>query len=153
MGTLGVGLTEFEATITTGSGGGAFVKVPHEVLSALGGEGRIPVRATFDGVPYTGSVVRLGGVPCIGVLKSIRSELGKQVGDVILVNVERDKSERVVEIPSELRAAFLEYPGAETAFSKLSFSHQREHVAYILEGVKPETRERRALRTVMNLQS
>ncbi len=153
MGPAGNGLTGFDATIAAGSGGGAYVRVPDEVVDVLGSSGRIPVKATFDGVLYTGSIVRVGGISCIGVRKSIRSELGKEIGDVISVTVERDKSKRVVEIPPELRAAFGEHPGTETAFSKLSFSHQREHVNYILEGKKPETRERRALRTVLNLKS
>lgn len=58
-----------------------------------------------------------------------------------------------MEIPPELGAAFKAHPGAATAFAKLSYSHQREHVNYINEAKKPETRERRALRTVMNLRA
>lgn len=69
------------------------------------------------------------------------------------MTVERDDSERVVEIPPELKTAFEMHPGAGAAFAKLSFSHQREHINYINEGKKPETRERRALRTVMNLRA
>ena len=53
----------FRATVMAGGGGGHLVRVPPEVVAALGGKGRIPVRATFDGVPYRGSVVRMGGTP------------------------------------------------------------------------------------------
>lgn len=153
MGSSGNGLIEFEATIVKGSGGGAYVEVPAEVVESLGGGGRVQVNASFDGISYSGSIVRMGGVTCIGVLKSIRSQLDKQPGDVILVTVERDDSERTVEIPSELKAAFRAHPGTETAFAKLSYSHQLEHVKYINEAKKPETRERRAVRTVMNLRA
>ncbi|MGH8992875.1 MAG: DUF1905 domain-containing protein [Acidimicrobiia bacterium] len=30
------------------------------LVAALGGKGRIPVRATFDGVDYRGSIVSMG---------------------------------------------------------------------------------------------
>jgi hypothetical protein len=41
---------EFEATIHAANGGGTYVEVPPEVVNALGGGGRIPVLATFDGI-------------------------------------------------------------------------------------------------------
>jgi hypothetical protein len=47
----------FEGRIVVNEGGGAWVEVPGEVVAALGGGGRIPVLATFDGVAYRGSVV------------------------------------------------------------------------------------------------
>jgi hypothetical protein len=40
--------------------------VPSEVVDEPGGKGRIPVTASFDGVPYRGSVVRMGGDAVIG---------------------------------------------------------------------------------------
>ena len=50
------------------------------------------VHATFDGVPYDGSVVNMGvrdenGEICyvIGILKAIRKQLGKKDGDTIHV--------------------------------------------------------------------
>ena len=56
------------------------------------------MHATFDGVPYDGSVVNMGvkdenGEICnvIGVLKAIRKKLGKKDGDTIHVTIlERD---------------------------------------------------------------
>ena len=38
---------------------GAYVEFPHDV-QALFGKGRVKVAATFDGVPYAGSLVRMG---------------------------------------------------------------------------------------------
>ena len=59
------------------------------------GRGRVKVRAWFDGIPYTGSVVNMGltnpdGSVCyiIGVLKAIRNQLGKGEGDMIHVVME-----------------------------------------------------------------
>jgi hypothetical protein len=67
---------------------GAYVEFPYDVRAEFG-RGRVKVRATFDGVPYDGSLVRMG-TPChiIGVRKDIRSKIGKQPGDVVRVTIE-----------------------------------------------------------------
>lgn len=75
--------------------GGAFVRFPYD-LRALLGCGRLKVHATFDGIPYDGSIVNMGvknpdGSVCyiLGMLKSIRQELGKQPGDLVHVTIAR----------------------------------------------------------------
>ena len=71
--------------------GGAYVIFPWDIRKEFG-KGRVKVHATFDGIPYDGSVVNMGvknedGEICyvIGVLKSIRKQLGKKDGDSIHV--------------------------------------------------------------------
>ena len=49
--------------------------IPSDVVELLGGGGRIPVVATFDGIQYRGSIVRMGGQPILGMLKEIRERL------------------------------------------------------------------------------
>ncbi|MGV9613375.1 DUF1905 domain-containing protein [Nocardia xishanensis] len=70
-------MRRFEAEIETARGGGAYIAVSADVVAALGGGGRIPVCASFEGVECTGSIVSMGGGPCLGVLKAIRERLGK----------------------------------------------------------------------------
>ena len=143
-------MESFDATIVEAKGGGAYVEVPSDVLAALGGKGRIPVRATFDGLDYRGSVVTMGGVRCIGVLKEIRTRLGKGPGESIAVTLTPDSEERTVEVPADLRSA-LDEAGASTAFATLSYSHQREYVEWIDEAKRPATRERRIAQTVTRI--
>lgn len=38
---------------------GAYVEMPFDARAVFG-KGRVPVRATFDGTPYEGSIVRMG---------------------------------------------------------------------------------------------
>ena len=118
------------------------MEVPGEVVDALGGGGRIPVRATFDGVAYRGSIASMGGCMALGILKSIRTQLGKGAGDPVTVTLEHDSTERTVEVPADLAAA-LEEAGLREAFDGLSYSHRREHVNAINDAKKPETRSRR----------
>ena len=97
-------MTEFRAIIEEArGGGGAWVQVPPPAVAELGGGSRIPVRATFDGVPYRGSVVSMGDDRMvIGVLKDIRSKLGIQVGDELSVTLTRDDGPRAIEVPDDL---------------------------------------------------
>lgn len=133
---------------STGTGrGGAYVAVPPDVVVTLGGGGRIPVNATFDGVAYTGSIASMGSGPCLGVLKAIREQIGKEPGDSVEVTLQRDTGERTVEIPDDLAVA-LENAGARAAFDKLSYSHRREHVNAVNEAKRPETRARRIAKAV-----
>ena len=74
--------------------GGAYVVFPWNIREVFG-EGRVKVHAEFDGVPYDGSIVNMGlkdahGEICymIGVLKSIREQLGKKDGDTLHVVIE-----------------------------------------------------------------
>ena len=72
---------------------GAYVAFPYD-LRAEFGKGRVKVRATFDGVPYDGSIVNMGvknpdGSVCyiLGIRKDIRAEIGKKPGDSVFVTV------------------------------------------------------------------
>lgn len=64
---------------------GAYIEIPFDVKMEFG-KGRVKVHAEFDGVPYDGSLVRMG-TPChiIGVRKDIRQKLQKAPGDTISV--------------------------------------------------------------------
>lgn len=66
---------------------GAYVEIPFDVKAEFG-KGRVPVIATFDGVEYAGSLVRMK-TPChiIGIKKDIREQINKQPGDTIHVTL------------------------------------------------------------------
>ncbi len=78
----------FQAEIKPGSRGGAYVVVPFDVGEAFGVKGRVPVRATFDGEVYQGSVFPMGGNHLIGIRRAIREAIGKDVGDMVSVVLE-----------------------------------------------------------------
>jgi len=132
-------------------GGGHLVDVPTEVVEALGGKGRIPITATFNGVPYQGSIVRMGGGAVLGVQKAIMAEAGVGVGDSLTVVVRNDEGPREVEVPVDLAEALARNGTARAAFEGLSFSHKREYVRSITEAKRPETRARRIGLTIEQL--
>jgi len=84
---------EFIATIQPASQGGAYIIFPYDIRQ-LFGKGRVKVKASFDGIPYEGSIVNMGvknpdGSVCyiLGMLKAIRQQLNKQIGDEVKITI------------------------------------------------------------------
>ncbi|MDD6154990.1 MAG: DUF1905 domain-containing protein [Eubacteriales bacterium] len=79
---------EFDAVIIqNGDMDAAYVEVPLDV-EKLFGKKRVPVHASFDGVPYDGQIVRMGTPSyIIGLRKDIRQKIGKTFGDTVHVTV------------------------------------------------------------------
>ncbi|WP_290155616.1 DUF1905 domain-containing protein [uncultured Dubosiella sp.] len=50
---------EYDTTIHENERGGAYVAFPWNIREEFG-KGRVKVHATFDGVPYDGSIVNMG---------------------------------------------------------------------------------------------
>lgn len=88
---------QYNAVIQSADKGGAYVVFPYDIRTEFG-KGRVRVHATFDGEAYDGSIVNMGvknndGSVCyiIGILKDIRTKIGKKPGDSVRITIqERD---------------------------------------------------------------
>jgi hypothetical protein len=138
----------FTAVIQNAGGGGAYVEVPFDVEKAFGSK-RPKVKATIDGIPYRGTLVRMG-TEChlLLILKSIRVQTGKTFGDEVHLTVEADTSPRIVELPEGLTRAFQTEKEAKALFEKLSYTHQKEYVSWINDAKKEETLHARVIKTI-----
>ncbi len=133
----------FTAKIAAVGNGGACVHFPYDVEKEFGTRGRVPVQASFDGIPYRGSLTRCGAADhMLGMLKSIREQIGKGPGDTVEVVVWKDEAERTVKVPPDL-AKLLDRQGLRLFFEKLSYTHRKEYCRWITEAKKEETRARR----------
>ncbi len=133
----------FTAKIQSGIGGGAFILFPFDVEKEFGTRGTIPVRATLQGVPYLGSLVRCGTAEhMLGVLKAIREQTGKGIGDAIDIELWKDEQPRTVEVPADL-AALLKKEKLRAVFDGLSYTNRKEYCRWITEAKKEETRAKR----------
>ncbi len=133
----------FTARIESGGGGGAYVLFPYDVQAEFGTKGRVPVKATFDGAPYTGTMIKYGHpLHMLPILKAIREQIGKQPGDMVDVEVRRDAAERVLEVPEDL-AKLLKKEKLSASFEKLSYTNRREYCRWITEAKRAETRANR----------
>jgi hypothetical protein len=139
---------KFTAKIEEAGGGGAYVLFPYDVEKEFGTKGRIPVKATFNGVEYTGTMVKYGQPQhMLPILKGIREQIGKAPGDTIDVVVWKDEAERVLEVPDYFEKV-LKKEKLWDGFSKLSYTHRKEYVRWITEAKKEETRNNRLIKAV-----
>ena len=122
--------------------------VPFDVEKAFGSK-RPKVKATIGGIPYRGTLVRMGSeCHLLPILKENREELGKTYGDEVDDTVGPDTELRVIEVPAELEKAFETEKGAKAFFETLAYTHRREYVKWIDEAKKTETRRNRIAKTV-----
>ena len=139
---------KFKARIESASGGGACVFFPYDVEKEFGTKGRVPVKATFDGVPHTGSMMKYGApLHMLGILKNIREQIGKGPGDTVEVTVQKDESERTAEVPPEFEK-LLKKEMVWAAFDQLSYTHKKEYLRWITEARREETRATRQTKSV-----
>ena len=139
---------------------GTFVVIPADVVAALGATGRTSVVGTIDGhplrhqfMPYTFEGV--GRQVVMAVNKATRGAIGKNAGDTVDFDLERDERSRSadVEIPAELADALAADPAAKAAFDALAPSHRREYAEHVAEAKRPGTRERRAAHAIERLRA
>jgi hypothetical protein len=136
------------------AGSWTIVKVPFDAKKIFGSAGHTRIMGTLDGLSFKGlSLMPMGeGRHCFPVKAEMRKAIGKDAGDPVTVVLEKDPEKPVVEVPLELKEAFRASKEAKKMFGTYSASMQLEHCRYIAEGKKKETRESRAIATVLRLE-
>ena len=130
----------------------AYVSIPFDVEKEYGSKGQVKVKATFDGHPYRGSLVNMGtGCHIIGLRKDVRQAIGKQVGDVVQVTIEKDEDERVVHVPDDLKKLLAKNKKAQSFFDSLSYTNRKEYAVWIDSAKKEETKIKRLKEIVPKL--
>ncbi|BBF41772.1 hypothetical protein lbkm_0452 [Lachnospiraceae bacterium KM106-2] len=146
-------MQQFQAEIKQVEGKDAsYIEIPFDV-EEIYGKKRVKVKATFDGVSYRGSIVKMG-LPCymIGMTKEIRKAIGKSFGDIVIVTVEEDKEERQLELPEEFMNELGKQEQAKQFWESLSYSAQRKFVQWITSAKKEETRLKRIQSSIEKLE-
>ncbi|MGV3024178.1 YdeI/OmpD-associated family protein [Clostridium thermobutyricum] len=131
----------------------SYIKIPFNVEEKYNAK-RVKVKATFDGIEYKGSIVKMG-VDChiLGITKAIRNSLNKTFGDIIDVTIEEDKEERIVEIPKEFKELLEKERKAKEFFETLSYSNKRKYILWITGAKKEETKIKRMNESILKLNS
>ena len=139
---------KFKAKVEAGDGGGAYVLFPYDTEKEFATKGKVPVKATFNGVPYTGSLFKYSNpFHLLGVPKAVRDQIGKGQGDTIEVIVWRDEEVRTVEVPAQLET-MIKKEGLLPVFEKLSYTHRKEYCRWITDAKKEETRLKRLRKAI-----
>ena len=125
------------------------ITIPFDVEKVFGAK-RVPVKVRINNAGYRSTIFRMGGKYIMVVPKHFREAAGVKGGEKITVEMQRDTEKRSVEVPQDLAGA-LEKANLRDVFSKLSYSHQKEHVNSVNEAKKEETRVKRIEKTIEKL--
>lgn len=145
---------EFVATLEPVGPDGKWTRVdlPFSVEEVFGKRGRVSVRGTINGEEFRTSIFPNGdGTHHLMVNKAMMLAGQARQGTTARFVVGLDTEPRIVEIPEELAQALARDDVANAAFQGMPPSHQKEHIGYITEAKKPETRARRVEKTLERL--
>ena len=128
------------------------IRVPDEVVEALGSGKRPAVHVTLNGsFRYRTTVASMGGEFWIPVSAEIRAGAGVTAGEELDVELALDTEPREVTVPDDLAASLSANAAAKQFFDGLSYSNKRRIVLQV-EGAKTaETRQRRIDKAVIGL--
>jgi hypothetical protein len=138
----------FHTTILQSGKTATGIRVPDEVVEALGAGKRPAVRVTIRGYTYRSTVAVMDGAYMVGVNADNRAGAGVAGGDEVDVDIELDTAPREVTVPDDFAIALDAEPNAGRTFDGLSYSNKSWHVLQV-EGAKTdETRQRRIARSI-----
>lgn len=107
----------------------------------------------FEDVEYRGAIVNMGvGCYIIGITKAIRNQIGKNIGDTISVQVEKDEEVREIELPEDFKEELNKSEKAFKFYESLSYSAKRKYYQWITGAKKQETREKRIKEAISKLE-
>jgi hypothetical protein len=138
----------FRTTILQSDKTATGIRIPDEIVEALGKGRRPPIRVTLKGYTYRSTVAVVDGAYMVGVSADVRAAAGVAGGEEVDVDLELDTEKREVSEPADFAAALDAEPDARRTFDALSYSNKSWHVLQI-EGAKTdETRQRRIAKSV-----
>jgi hypothetical protein len=126
---------------------------PIDIQETFSTRGRVPVRGTINGFPFRSSLMPMGGCHMMPVNKTLCEGAGVKPGDLVDVVMQRDKDERTVEAPPELKKELKKNKKAQERWDSLSFTHKKEMAASIRGAKQEETKKRRLAKIVEVLKS
>jgi hypothetical protein len=138
----------FRTTILQAGKTATGIRIPDEVLEALGSGKRPAVKVTINGFTYRSTVAVVSGDYMVGVSAENRAGAGVAGGDVVDVDIELDTAPREVAVPPELSAALDADPAARRTFDGLSPSNKRWHTQQVTGAKTDETRQRRIAKSI-----
>jgi hypothetical protein len=137
----------FTAVAQPDEGGILIIEVPAVAVRKLGDKQRPPVRVSLNGVEYRSTIAVYGGRHYLPVRRELREAAALVAGKRAKVTLELDTAARIVTLPPDLAAA-LRSADATKEYRAMSYSRQNEHVLWVEDAKRPETRERRIAKVV-----
>jgi hypothetical protein len=146
-------MVTFRATLQLNGKTATGIRVPHEVVAALGTGKRPAVHVTIAGYSYRSSVASMHGVFMVPVSADVREHAGVAAGGELDVTLELDTEPREVSVPPDFADALDGDGQTRRVFDGLSYSNRLRYVLSIQGAKSDETRQRRIARSVEELRA
>lgn len=146
-------MVEFSAVLGLHGKTATGIEVPSIVIDSLGGGRRPAVVVELRGYTFRTTLGVMGGRSLIPVSAEHRAAAGVEAGDVLDVGLTLDDAPRDVEVPADLAEALDASPEARRAFDALPPSGRKRHVLSVTGAKTDETRRRRLVKAVEELES
>jgi hypothetical protein len=146
-----VSLKKFKTKLER-KGGWTIAVIPFNVKKEFGTGGPVRVKGAIDKKAFGGcSMIPMGnGKHALTINAETRKFIKKEAGQTVEIILEPDTSE--LEIPAELSEALEASEEAKLVFDSYSYSMKRNYVYHINQSSKKETREKRAVKAVLELE-
>lgn len=129
-----------------------FLDFPVKASRQLGTQGRVAVRGTMNGHPFSISAFPTGDGPHqIAVNKELQAGAQAKPGDRVHVVLEVETGPRQVTVPADLKRALAGVRKARANFEALSYGHKKAYTDWITEAKRPETRKHRIAEALTRL--
>lgn len=130
-----------------------FIWVPEPILADLfkqagKDKGKIPIRGTINGLPYTQTLVRYSGHWRLYINTSMLKNSPKRIGEQVALTIELDPSDRTIAPHPRLVKALQENEPAQLVFDGLRPSLQHEIIRYIAHLKTEESIERNVAKAI-----
>ena len=116
----------------------------------FGSKGNIPVKITVDGNPFDHTLLGSRNGHYLVYNEFIRRAVGKEMGDIVHVTLEKDDQPRIFTVPDYLET-FLKDGGVLEAFLKQPDYLKREQINKIELAKKEETKSNRIQKLIKEL--
>jgi hypothetical protein len=141
----------FRATLESNGKTATGIRVPDEVVEALGSGRKPPVRVTIAGHTYRSTIASRRGRYLLGVSGENRERAGIAAGDELDVELALDTEPREVPVPPDLMGAFAAAAESKRFFDTLTPSQKQWYVLPIEQAKAVERRERRIAKAIAML--
>jgi hypothetical protein len=113
-----------------------YVLIPSKILrqifiQAEKNKGPIPVSGTVDGHTFIQTLIKYSGKWRLYLNTRMRKACGKDVGDMVLIEINFDDKERTTPVHPQMEVALNKNAAAKNVFMNLPPSRQKEILRYI----------------------
>ena len=135
-----------------------YVLLPSPILKYLfqkagKDKGAIPIQLKIGGKDFIQHLVKYSGKWRLYLNGPMRKAAGKDVGDIIDIQIDFDSKPRTTPIHPKLKKAFKENPTPKKTFENLSPSRQKEILRYINFLTSEESVDKNVQRAIAHLTS